>query len=86
MRGRKSSERQLRYLEELDEQDLGEWLARDIGAGDAAVYAKLRAFRKPIAVAHLYSFYGLVVVTHGAAVIITELKEAGSSISALFTG
>jgi cytochrome b len=37
---------------------------------------------------HLYSFYVLVVVVvmHVAAVIITELKEGGSIISAMFTG
>ncbi|CAA9892998.1 putative Cytochrome b [Candidatus Methylobacter favarea] len=55
---------------------------------DAASYESMRAFRKPFAVAHLYSFYGLVVVVilHVTAVIITELREGGSIISAMFTG
>ena len=55
---------------------------------DAAAYASMRALREPIALVHLYSFYVLVVVavTHVAAVIVTELKEGGSIISAMFTG
>jgi cytochrome b len=55
---------------------------------DAAAYETMRSFRKPIALVHLYSFYVLVVVvvTHVAAVIITELREGGSIISAMFTG
>jgi cytochrome b len=55
---------------------------------DAAAYENMRAFRKPIEVVHLYTFYVLavVVVMHVAAVIITELKEGGSIISAMFTG
>jgi Ni/Fe-hydrogenase 1 B-type cytochrome subunit len=55
---------------------------------DAAAYESMRAFRKPFALVHLYSFYLLVVVVvvHVAAVIITELKEGGSIISAMFTG
>lgn len=55
---------------------------------DAAAYESMRAWRKPFAVLHVYSFYVLavVVVMHVAAVIITELKEGGSIISAMFTG
>lgn len=54
----------------------------------AAAYESMRAFRKPFAAIHLYSFYVLVVVVvvHIAAVVITELKEGGSIISAMFTG
>lgn len=54
----------------------------------AAAYESMRAFRKPFAAIHLYSFYMLVVVVvvHIAAVVITELKEGGSIISAMFTG
>lgn len=54
----------------------------------AAAYESMRAFRKPFAAIHLYSFYILVVVVvvHIAAVVITELKEGGSIISAMFTG
>lgn len=55
---------------------------------DAAGYTSMRAFRQPVALAHLYSFYVLVVVAvaHVAAVVITELKEGGNIISAMFTG
>jgi len=55
---------------------------------DAAAYEAMRTFRKPIAVVHLYSFYTLLVVAvmHIAAVIVTEIKEDGSNISAMFTG
>jgi cytochrome b len=55
---------------------------------DAVAYADMRAYRKPVAVVHLYSFYMLVVVAvlHIAAVIVTEVKEGGNIISAMFTG
>jgi len=55
---------------------------------DETAYQGMRAFRKPIAVIHLYSFYFLVaaVVLHVAAVIITDMREGGSIISAMFTG
>ncbi len=55
---------------------------------DTAAYESMRAVRKPIEVVHLYNFYVLaaVVVMHVAAVIITELREGGSIISAMFTG
>ena len=55
---------------------------------DAAAYESMRAFRKPFAVVHLYSFYALVVmvVLHIAAVVVTEVREGGSIVSAMFTG
>jgi cytochrome b len=55
---------------------------------DATAYDEMRAFRKPFAVVHLYSFWALLVVValHVTAVVITELKEGGSVISAMFTG
>lgn len=55
---------------------------------DTAAYESMRAVRKPIALLHLYSFYALlaVVVMHIAAVIVTELREGSSIISAMFTG
>jgi len=82
---------------------IGHWIAQwvaapDVAPGslvpyapkmyDAAAYESMRAFRKPFALVHLYSFYVLVVVVvmHVAAVIITELREGGSIISAMFTG
>jgi Ni/Fe-hydrogenase 1 B-type cytochrome subunit len=82
---------------------IGHWIAQWVAAPDVApaslapyapemydpaAYAKMRAFRKPIALVHLYSFYvlGVVVIVHVAAVIVTEVKEGGSIISAMFTG
>ena len=58
------------------------------GMYDTAAYERMRSFRKPIELVHLYNFYALVVVvvTHVAAVIVTELREGGSIISAMFTG
>lgn len=55
---------------------------------DAAAYQDMRAFREPIALVHLYSFYALAVavVVHVAAVVVTEIKEGGNIISAMFTG
>jgi len=55
---------------------------------DKAAWDSMRVFRKPFAVAHLYSFYALavVVILHVAGVVVTELKEGGGIISAMFTG
>jgi len=55
---------------------------------DAVAYENMRALRKPIAVVHLYTFYTLtvIVILHVAAVIITEIREGGVIISAMFTG
>ncbi len=55
---------------------------------DSVAYESMRAFRKPFASIHVYSFYvlAIVVFAHIAAVVITELKEGGSIISAMFTG
>jgi cytochrome b len=55
---------------------------------DTAAYERMRAFREPIVTVHLYSFYVLVVVVvlHVAAVVVTELREGGSIVSAMFTG
>jgi len=55
---------------------------------DPAAYESMRSFRKPIVSVHLYSFYALIVmvVVHVTAVIVTELREEGNIISAMFTG
>ena len=55
---------------------------------DEAAWESMRAFRKPFITAHYYSFYAIVVmiVVHIAAVVITELKEGGGIVSAMFTG
>ncbi|MEW6682993.1 MAG: cytochrome b/b6 domain-containing protein [Nitrospirota bacterium] len=51
-------------------------------------YDEMRAFREPYETIHLYTFYALLVVVllHVAAVVITEIREGGSIISAMFTG
>jgi Ni/Fe-hydrogenase 1 B-type cytochrome subunit len=55
---------------------------------DASAYEAMRAYRKPVAVVHLYTFYilAVIVILHVAAVIVTELREGGGIISAMFTG
>lgn len=55
---------------------------------DTAAWESMRAFRKPYAVVHLYSFYTLavVIVLHVVSVIVTDIREGGSIISAMFTG
>lgn len=55
---------------------------------DAVAYESMRAFRKPFALVHLYSFYMLLVAItlHVVVVIATELKEGGGLVSAMFTG
>jgi cytochrome b len=82
---------------------IGHWIAQWVAAPDVApdsltpyapemydatAYETMRAFRKPIAVVHLYTFYILtvIVILHVIAVIITELREGGGIISAMFTG
>lgn len=53
-----------------------------------AAYAAMRAFRKPFITVHYYGFYVLLVcaVIHVLAVIVTEIGEGGSLISAMFSG
>jgi len=55
---------------------------------DKASYADMREFREPFEETHLFSFYALaiVVVLHVVAVVMTEVREGGSIISAMFTG
>ena len=55
---------------------------------DSVAYESMRAMRKPFVTVHLYGFYVLVVVVvlHVTAVVMTELREGGSIISAMFTG
>ena len=49
---------------------------------------RLKAFKKPFGLIHLYSAYILmfIVVIHIAAVVYTEVREGGGIISAMFTG
>jgi cytochrome b len=55
---------------------------------DQVAYESMRALRKPFALVHAYSFYALLVlvVLHVAAVVVTEVREGGSIVSAMFTG
>jgi len=78
---------------------IAQWVAAPNVAPDAlapyapemyntTAYESMRALRKPFALLHLYSFYTLiaVIIIHVTAVIITEVREGGSIISAMFTG
>ncbi|MEO8627486.1 MAG: cytochrome b/b6 domain-containing protein [Betaproteobacteria bacterium] len=55
---------------------------------EQTAFDSMRALRKPFAVVHLYGFYLLIIVAilHIAAVVITEIREKGNLISAMFTG
>jgi Ni/Fe-hydrogenase 1 B-type cytochrome subunit len=55
---------------------------------DEAAWESMRAFRKPFITAHYYCFYALalMIVLHIVAVVVTELKEGGGIVSAMFTG
>jgi cytochrome b len=51
-------------------------------------YDEMRAFRKPFITLHEYGFYllsGLIII-HILAVVMTELREGGNLISAMFSG
>ncbi len=55
---------------------------------DAMAYKSMRDFRSPYIAIHEFNFFVLcfIVLLHIAAVIITEVKEQGAIISAMFTG
>ncbi|MBN8913428.1 MAG: cytochrome b/b6 domain-containing protein [Rhizobiales bacterium] len=55
---------------------------------DKTAYDAMRAFRKPFVMVHEFGFYALaaVIILHIIAVVITEVREGGSIISAMFTG
>jgi Ni/Fe-hydrogenase 1 B-type cytochrome subunit len=55
---------------------------------DGAAYDAMRAFRKPFIAIHEYNFFALIFfgVMHILAVILTEQREGGNLISAMFTG
>ena len=55
---------------------------------DEAAYEAMRAFRKPFITIHYYGFYVLLAfaVIHILAVVVTELREGGNLISAMFSG
>jgi len=55
---------------------------------DETAYEAMRAFRKPFITVHYYGFYVLLTfaVIHILAVVVTELREGGTLISAMFSG
>jgi len=55
---------------------------------DAVAYEAMRAFRKPFITVHEFNFYVLLgmILVHVLAVVMTELREGGNLISAMFTG
>jgi Ni/Fe-hydrogenase 1 B-type cytochrome subunit len=55
---------------------------------DKEAYAAMRAFRGPYVEVHELGFYALLVLVllHITAVVITELREGGNLITAMFTG
>lgn len=61
-------------------------LTRDLM--DQGAYASMRSFRSPFIATHELTFYALVAVValHLTAVIMTELREGGTIVSAMFTG
>lgn len=55
---------------------------------DKEAYAAMRSFRQPIVEVHEFGFYALLALSflHIVAVVITELREGGRLITAMFTG
>jgi cytochrome b len=55
---------------------------------DAAAYEAMRAFRAPFITVHEWGFWSLLAfgALHILAVVITELREGGSLVSAMITG
>jgi cytochrome b len=55
---------------------------------DKVAYEAMRAFREPVVTVHYYGFYLLVTfgLIHVLAVVVTELREGGNLISAMFSG
>ncbi len=55
---------------------------------NAAAYEQMRSIRKPIVTVHMYTFYCLavLVVLHLIAVVLTEIRERSSLVSAMITG
>jgi Ni/Fe-hydrogenase 1 B-type cytochrome subunit len=55
---------------------------------DAASWDAMRAFRSPFVIVHYWVFYALLflIVIHILGVVVTELREGGRLVSAMFTG
>jgi len=55
---------------------------------DPTSWEAMRAFRSPFITVHYWTFYALlaVIVIHITGVVVTELREGGGIVSAMFTG
>jgi cytochrome b len=55
---------------------------------DPASWEAMRAFRSPFVTVHYWNFYALLVLIaiHIVGVVVTELREGGGIVSAMFTG
>jgi len=55
---------------------------------DPAAWDAMRAYRAPIVTVHLWNFYILMlaIAIHIVGVVVTELREGGAIVSAMFTG
>jgi Ni/Fe-hydrogenase 1 B-type cytochrome subunit len=55
---------------------------------DPTAWEAMRAFRSPFLTVHYWTFYALLglIVIHITGVVVTELREGGGIISAMFTG
>ncbi len=55
---------------------------------DETAYEAMRGFRKPFITVHYYGFYVLLgfSLVHILAVVVTELREGGNLVSAMFSG
>ena len=55
---------------------------------DPVSWEAMRSFRSPFVTVHYWTFYVLLgaVTLHIAGVVVTELREGGGIISAMFTG
>ena len=60
----------------------------DKTAVDEAAFEAMRAFRSPFLTVHYWTFWLLCIgiAVHVAAVVLTEIREGGALISAMFTG
>jgi len=80
-------------------QTMKTWIAEDVNKVEVLKpyskenineekFAEMRAFRKPFIITHVYVFYILLIfiVLHIGAIVITEIRERSSLITAMFTG
>jgi Ni/Fe-hydrogenase 1 B-type cytochrome subunit len=55
---------------------------------DPDAYAAMRSFREPVVTVHYYGFYALLTLAllHVVAVVVTEMREGGTLLTAMVTG